>query len=81
MRSPSQTIGSVVRGFKSATTTRISQLRGMPGVPVWQRNFYEHIVRDEDELHRIRGYIVYNPARWEFDHENPARGSTHRDSR
>ncbi len=36
----------------------------------WQRNYYEHIVRNEKELNRIREYIVSNPARWEFDREN-----------
>jgi len=37
----------------------------------WQRNYYEHIIRDEDELNRIREYIIYNPLRWGFDRDNP----------
>jgi REP element-mobilizing transposase RayT len=69
----SNSIPTIVRLFKSATTKRINALRGMPGVPVWQRNYYEHIVRDEDSLHRIRQYISENPARWADDAENPAR--------
>jgi len=40
---------------------------------VWQRNYYEHIIRNEDELNRIRGYIVDNPLRWHLDRENPER--------
>jgi len=38
----------------------------------WQRNYYEHVVRDEESLNRIRQYILDNPARWEFDRENQA---------
>jgi putative transposase len=48
-------------------------LRETPGVPVWQRNYYEHVVRDENELHRIREYIANNPLQWEVDRENPLR--------
>ncbi|MDX9721239.1 MAG: transposase [Myxococcota bacterium] len=43
-----------------------------PRVPVWQRNYYEHIIRDDDDLSRIRQYIIDNPAQWAFDKENPA---------
>ncbi|MBI1746932.1 MAG: hypothetical protein HYR55_10140 [Acidobacteria bacterium] len=38
---------------------------------LWQRNFYEHIIRNEESLNRIRQYIMDNPARWSFDRENP----------
>jgi REP element-mobilizing transposase RayT len=41
---------------------------------IWQRNYYEHIVRNENELNRIREYITDNPMKWEFDQENPAVG-------
>ena len=57
-------IGALVAGFKSAATTRINQLRGTPGAPVWQRNYYERVIRDEEALRRIRAYIARNPARW-----------------
>lgn len=60
-------------GFKSSATSRINGLRNSPGVPVWQRNYYEHIVRNEDELNRIREYIINNPLQWQFDRENPGR--------
>jgi REP element-mobilizing transposase RayT len=50
-------------GFKSATTERINALRGTPSAPVWQCNYYEHIIRDEKSLNRIRQYIAENPLR------------------
>jgi hypothetical protein len=43
----------------------------MPGVPVWQRNYYEHIIRNEESMNLIWEYIVNNPLQWEFDRENP----------
>lgn len=66
-----QSLSSLVQGFKSATTVKINTLRGTPGVPVWQRNLYEHIVRHEADLQRIRDYIADNPRRWAEDEENP----------
>ena len=39
---------------------------------MWQRNYYEHIIRNDDSLNRIRQYIIDNPARWAFDRENPS---------
>ena len=66
-----RSLGAFVGGFKSPVTTRINQLRGTPGIPIWQRNYYEHVIRDEESLNRIRQYIVDNPARWSFDPENP----------
>lgn len=71
-RSPSGTIGAIIRGFKSATTKRINQSRNTPGVPVWQRNYYEHIIRNDKDLHAIQGYIVNNALQWELDRENPS---------
>ena len=74
-RSPSQTIGAIVRGFKSAVTKRINAIRGTPGLPVWQRNYYEHVIRNDDELDRIRQYIVDNSVQWAMDRENPMAGA------
>ena len=71
LRSPSQTIGAIIRGFKSAVTKRINQMRGTPGVSVWQRGFYEHIIRNENEFNRTREYTANNPLQWELDRENP----------
>jgi len=65
-------LGAVVRGFKSATTKRINAMRNTPGVPVWQRNYHEHIIRDDGDLQRIRQYIRDNPAKWADDPDNPA---------
>jgi putative transposase len=62
---------TIVRSFKAATTKRINEMRGTPGAPVWQRGFYEHIVRDEDDLNRIREYIAGNPERWEDNGDAP----------
>ena len=63
-RSPSQTLGAIVRGFKAVVTRRATTLSGTTGVVVWQRNYYEHIVRDDADLERIRRYIAANPMRW-----------------
>ncbi|MGE5215476.1 MAG: transposase, partial [Chloroflexota bacterium] len=69
---PRHSLGAFVGGFKSATTKRINDLRRTPGQPVWQRNYYEHVIRDETSLNRIRESITGNPARWNCDRENPA---------
>ena len=61
-------LGAFVAGFKSITTKRINALRGTPGIPVWQRNYYDHIVRNAQSLEKIRNYIVQNPLRWEADY-------------
>lgn len=66
-------IPTIIRAFKSATTRRINEWRGTPGARVWQRNYWEHIVRNEKALERIRRYIMTNPARWQMDRENPYR--------
>ncbi len=73
VRSPRQTVGAIVRGLKAATTSRINMLRGSPGAPVWQRNYYEHITRSPEDMDRILRYIEQNPARWAEDEENPDR--------
>jgi len=70
-RSPSHTIGAIVRGFKSATTKHINEIRGTPRMQFWQRNYYEHIIRSDKELNNIREYIVNNPMQWHVDEENP----------
>ena len=70
---PARSLPAFVAGFKSATTRRINEARALcTRLPVWQRNYYEHIIRNPGELHRIREYIVQNPARWPEDLENPS---------
>jgi REP element-mobilizing transposase RayT len=62
---------SIVQNFKSVSTRKINQHRTTPGCPVWQRNYYERIIRNEHELSRAREYIVNNPLKWQLDKENP----------
>ena len=66
-----RSIGAIVGSFKSAVTKRINEMRQTPGAVVWQRNYYEHIVRDEKSLNRIREYIGNNMLQWESDRECP----------
>lgn len=65
-------LSEIVRRFKARTARRINERRRSTGTPVWQRDYYEHIIRDENDLGRIRQYIADNPAKWEQDAENPA---------
>ena len=62
-----KSIPSFIAGYKSVVTKRINQIRNTPRQPVWQRNYYEHVIRDEHDLNRIRKYIVHNPVNWEKD--------------
>jgi putative transposase len=68
---------SIIGAFKSAVARRINIGLGTPGAPVWQRNYYEHVIRDESALSRIREYIINNSRRWELDRENPGRTGEH----
>jgi len=63
---------TLIRSFKSAAARTINELRGRPGGRVWQRGYYERVIRNERELSAVRRYIVYNPLRWELDPEHPA---------
>ncbi len=65
-------LGAIVGNFKSVTARRINRSRGTPGEPVWQRNYWEHIIRSEEALQAIRRYIEENPLRWALDTYNPA---------
>jgi len=62
-----RSIGAVMAGLKSAVTKRINELHTTPGVKLWQRNYWEHVVRNETELDQIREYIRNNPAQWVLD--------------
>jgi putative transposase len=66
-------LSTVIRSFKSATTKRLRETTGNSGLVVWQRNYFEHVVRNDDALERIREYIVSNPWNWAADSENPDR--------
>jgi REP element-mobilizing transposase RayT len=65
----------IVRQFKTFSARRINEHRGTTGTPVWQRNYYEHIIRDDASLNRIRQYILNNPIKWALDKENPVLGA------
>ncbi|MBW7996547.1 MAG: transposase [Candidatus Glassbacteria bacterium] len=66
-----KSLGSLINGFKAAVTRQVNFLRHTPGAPLWQRGFYEHVIRDNDSINLIREYIINNPARWSIDRENP----------
>jgi putative transposase len=63
-------LGAIIGNFKSITTRRINQIRHSPGGAVWQRNFYDRVIRHERELDAVRQYIRDNPANWALDQEN-----------
>lgn len=69
--SPSRNIGAMVRGFKGAASRRINEIRNTPGVPVWQRNYYEHVIRGDGDYNRIAEYVANNPQRWMEDSLHP----------
>jgi putative transposase len=66
-----RSVGTIVGSYKSAVSKRINEVRATPGRTLWQRNYYEHVIRGEQQLSRIRRYIEDNPAHWTLDHENP----------
>jgi putative transposase len=59
----------LIGAFKTVSTDRINEMRGTPGALLWQRDFYDHIIRHNDELEKIREYIRTNPLRWRSDRE------------
>jgi REP element-mobilizing transposase RayT len=65
------TLPLVVGRFKMLTAKEINSMRGAAGRPVWQRGYFEQVVRSESSLERIRLYIANNPARWACDRDNP----------
>ena len=56
--------GEAVRAFKTFSARRINQKRRTPGTPLWQRGYFDHVIRNEDDLNRLREYILTNPLRW-----------------
>ena len=60
-------LGSLIGAFKTVSTKKINQMRNAPGSTVWQRNYYEHVVRSESSLNEIRNYIMTNPTNWRSD--------------
>jgi putative transposase len=64
-------IPTVLRSYKAAVSYRINLIRGTQDMPIWQRNYYEHIIRNERDLQNKTDYINANPLLWEKDDENP----------
>ncbi len=60
-------LGSIIGQFKSISTKRINRLNNTPGNSIWQRNYFEHILRNENDLYNTRNYIQNNPLKWELD--------------
>lgn len=68
---PECSLSDVIRVFKSTSAIAFNRALARTG-PLWQRNYYEHVIRDDEALNRVRQYIHDNPARWAFDHDNPS---------
>lgn len=62
-----ESLPTIVGAFKSAATKHINRLLNLPDRPIWQRNYYEHIIRNEKSLNQIRAYIANNPGKWAED--------------
>ena len=71
LRSPGVGVGATIRGYNSAVTKRINELLNTPSSPVWQRNYYEHIITTDYEYESIVEYTDANPRTWFSDTENP----------
>jgi len=61
----------IMRALKTFSSRQINQLRQTPGKPVWQRTYFDRVIRNETELYKIREYIRNNPIQWELDENNP----------
>ena len=62
-------LGAIMQNFKSTSSRRINTLRNTPGVKLWQRNYFERVIRDDRELNAIRQYIIDNPMNWNSDRD------------
>lgn len=67
-----ETLSNIIGAFKTTAATRINKLRGLIGIAVWQKSFYDRIVRNDGELQRIQEYILNNAFKWVDDRDNPA---------
>ncbi len=63
VRNGRKTLGRLIGAFKTVSTKRINDVRSTPGKKLWQRNYYEHVIRNDGSLRRIRAYIAGNPSR------------------
>ncbi len=69
-------LGAIIAQFKSRVTKRIWKFPEFKETPIWQRNYYEHIIRNDNDLQNKTDYIEANPLLWEQDHENPVNITT-----
>lgn len=60
-------VTEIMRQFKTFSARRINQMRGTPGTPIWQRSYYDHVIRDEQDYLRVAQYIDTNPSKWRED--------------
>ena len=74
MQPASQSLGSFIAGFKASVTKRYKCLAGAGCAQVWQCNYHDHIIRNEDDLRVIREYVAMNPVCWEKDTFHPVFG-------
>ena len=65
-------LGRLIGAFKTVSTKQINEYRDTPHAPLWQRNYYEHVIRNETDLEEIREYIENNPIKWLEDENHPA---------
>jgi len=60
-------LGRIIGAFKTVSTKQINKIQNTPGNKLWQRNYWEHVIRDEKDLNRIQQYIINNPLKWTED--------------
>lgn len=73
----SKTLSSFMAGYKSSVTKQINVLCKIQGSFIWQRNYYEHVIREDKDLASIREYIINNPAKWQEDEYYIAASRSH----
>jgi putative transposase len=74
-----KSIPEIIRGFKTFSAKAINKVRNLRSIPVWQRNYYDRIIRNELELDRVRQYIINNSRNWDKDKNNQNQSSKHTD--
>jgi putative transposase len=66
-------LGQLIGAFKTMSAKQINLLRSTPGIPIWHRNYYDQIIRGDDEFRRICDYIDTNPQNWDQDRLHPSK--------
>lgn len=66
-------LSEIVRAFKTFSARGVNETRASHGAPRWQRGYYEHVIRSEEEYYEVGQYIIYNPQKWDTDTDNPDR--------